>query len=346
MLGSWQIAHQPVMPRPGWVEHEPEVILANTLGCIDHVMAEMASQGVELAVKGLGITNQRETTLAWDRTTGEALCNAISWNDLRTSELSARLAAEHGGKDALRATTGLPFSTYFAALKIKWLMENDAKVQAAVAAGTCCFGTVDSWLIYKLTGGAAGGAYVTDVTNASRYLLMDLASLAWDPACLALFGLTEAMLPRIVSCAEPYGPIAAGPLQGVPVCGCVGDQQASTLGQRCKVGEAKVRTLRPLCSRRSGPLWAALGRRRWLTARPPQNTYGTGLFLLMNTGEQIVASTHGLLSTVSRGLRGPAPPRGRALTQPPRSRSSSGRTPRRRTGWRGRWRRGRWGSAG
>lgn len=256
VLGSWQIAHQPVMPRPGWVEHEPEVILANTLGCIDHVMAEVASQGVEVAVKGLGITNQRETTLAWDRATGEALCNAISWNDLRTSELSARLAAEHGGKDALRATTGLPFSTYFAALKIKWLMENDAKVQAAVAAGTCCFGTVDSWLIYKLTGGAAGGAYVTDVTNASRYLLMDLASLAWDPACLALFGLTEAMLPRIVSCAEPYGAIAAGPLQGVPVCGCVGDQQASTLGQRCKVGEAKVRTLRPLCSRRSGPLWA------------------------------------------------------------------------------------------
>jgi len=216
-------------------------------------------------VLGVGVTNQRETTVVWCKQTGKPLANAIVWLDTRTSAICKRLSRQFGGAGAFARITGLPINTYFSAFKLLWMIENVPAVAEAVSDGRAAFGTMDSWLIYALTG---GGAHVTDVTNASRTSLMDLKTCTWhEPTCAAL-GVPMHVLPTIKSNAEVFGHVNSGPLLGVPICGCLGDQQAATLGQRCRVGEAK-------------------------------NTYGTGCFLLLNTGPSLVHSSHGLLSTVA-----------------------------------------------
>jgi glycerol kinase len=218
----------------------------------------------------VGIANQRETTLLWDRKTGEPLHNALVWQDTRTDRLVAEFARE-GGQDRLRARTGLPLSTYFSGLKLLWLLQNVPGARAKAEAGDALFGTIDTWLIWKLTGGPGGGAHVTDVTNASRTQLMGLSTLDWDEEPTGLFGIPRACLPGIRSSSEVYA-VAQGPLAGVPVAGILGDQQAALFGQAClSPGDAK-------------------------------NTYGTGCFMLMNTGEKPYASTHGLLTTLAYKL--------------------------------------------
>ncbi len=278
-------------PQPGWAEQDPRELYASALACIEGAVGkarEALGGQEEVRVRGIGITNQRETTVAWDRETGEPLHNALVWHDLRTADIVKNLIASNGGnRDAFRASTGLPLSTYFSAVKMRWLIEEVPAVAKAVEEKRCCFGTVDSWLLYNLTGGAAGGGvHVSDMTNASRYLLMNLGTLAWDERVAAAFDIDVATLPKIVSNSELYGHVAEGCLKGTPICGCIGDQQAATLGQRCKPGEAK-------------------------------NTYGTGLFLLMNTGEHIVQSKHGLLTTACFQLGPGAKPQ--YLRPPPRA---------------------------
>lgn len=259
-----------IFPKPGWAEQDPREIYESVeycaSRCLEDANRELGAENV--TVKGIGITNQRETTIAWDSATGEALHHAIVWHDLRTTDLVKRYLEENdGNRDAFRESTGLPLSTYFSAVKIRWLIDNVPAVAEAVKAKTCKFGTVDSWLLYNLTGGAKdGGIHVSDMTNASRYLLMNLRTLQWDEEICSKFGIDPSCLPRIVSNSEHYGDVSSGCLQGTPICGCIGDQQAATLGQRCKPGEAK-------------------------------NTYGTGLFLLLNTGTSLVPSKHGLLTT-------------------------------------------------
>ena len=254
-------------PKPGWCEQDPWEIAESVEACMSLALAEAKKNwGSDVIVKGIGITNQRETTIAWDRTTGQALHNALVWHDLRTTDIVKDCIEKFGGRDVFRASTALPLSTYFSAVKIRWLVENVPAVANAVKEGTCCFGTVDSWLLYNLTGGANGGIHVSDITNASRYLLMNLKTLQWDEEIAAKFGIDIATLPKIVSNSELYGTVASGCLKDTPICGCIGDQQAATLGQRCKPGEAK-------------------------------NTYGTGLFLLLNTGTALVESKKGLLTT-------------------------------------------------
>jgi glycerol kinase len=241
------------------------------------VAAARASHG-ELSILALGITNQRETTVVWDRLTGAPLHHAVVWLDGRTAGVCAEAAAAHGGADAFRPVTGLPVSTYFSAYKLAWLLRHAPRVAAAAEEGRCMFGTVDSWLVYNLTGGAGGGgAHVTDVTNASRTNLMELSTLTWHAPTVAAFGAGRVLLPAIRSNAEVLGHVAPGAvpeLAGVPISGCLGDQQAAMLGQRCGEREAK-------------------------------NTYGTGCFLLLHTGAAAVPSTHGLLTTVAHRL-GPA----------------------------------------
>jgi glycerol kinase len=214
----------------------------------------------------VGITNQRETTLLWDRRTGEPLHNALVWQDTRVDGLVAEFARD-GGRDRLRRKTGLPLASYFSGLKLRWLLDTVAGAREKAAGGDLLFGTVDSWLIWNLTGGARGGRHITDVTNASRTQLMDLVSLQWDDEILSLFDIPRACLPGILSSSEIYGEASDG-LAGVPIAGILGDQQAALVGQACfHPGEAK-------------------------------NTYGTGCFMLMNTGERPYHSTCGLLTTV------------------------------------------------
>lgn len=234
-----------------------------------------------MKVVSLGITNQRETTVVWDRATGKPLYNAVVWLDNRTSAICSAWEERVGGRDYFRPVTGLPISTYFSAFKFQWLYEHVPAVRAAAAAGTCLFGTVDSWLIYCLTGDVKGGVHVTDVTNAARTMLMDLGTLQWHQPYVELFGMRPDMLPRIVSNVEVYGHVAEGPLEGVPISGCLGDQMAAMLGQRCVQGEAK-------------------------------NTYGTGCFMLLNTGPTPQPSKAGLLTTVAFQL-GPSQPAQYAL---------------------------------
>jgi glycerol kinase len=263
-----QREHAQIFPRPGWVEHSPSEIWARTQEVVD---GALRSGGVDVgAIAAVGITNQRETTVVWNRWTGRPFYNAIVWQDTRTDQLCAELARD-GGQDRFRERTGLPLATYFAGPKIRWLLDNVGGLRAAAEAGDALFGTVDTFLIWWLTGGPNGGVHVTDVTNASRTLLMNLATLDWDAHMLEALGIPRAMLPRIVSSSEVYG-TAVGALGGVPVAGDLGDQQAALVGQTCfGVGEAK-------------------------------NTYGTGCFMLLNTGERIVPSTHGLLTTLGYKL--------------------------------------------
>ncbi|HEY2495666.1 MAG TPA: glycerol kinase GlpK [Candidatus Angelobacter sp.] len=264
-----QKEHRQIYPQPGWVEHDAEEIWQRTQEVIGEAMAEARLKADDLAA--IGITNQRETTLLWNRTTGKPLANAIVWQDMRVADDVAKFARETGD-EFFRSRTGLPLSTYFSSLKLRWLLENISGARRQAEAGKILFGNMDAFLLWKLTGAENGGIHVTDGTNASRTQLMDLKTLQWDPELLRLFSVPPQVLPEIRSSSEVYGRIAQGPLKGVAVAGILGDQQAALVGQTCfKSGEAK-------------------------------NTYGTGCFLLMNTGERPVQSTHGLLTTVAYKL--------------------------------------------
>lgn len=259
-----QKEHLQIFPRPGWVEHDPEEIWERTQSVIRAALQRAGLTAANLAA--VGITNQRETAVVWDRRTGRPLHHAIVWQDVRTDAICAELA-QSGGQDRFRAQTGLPLATYFSGPKIRWLLDHVPGVREAAEAGDALFGTIDSFLIWRLTGGTNGGVHVTDVTNASRTMLMNLRTLAWDQEILATLGIPAAMLPEIRSSSEVYG-VATGDLAGVPVAGILGDQQAALVGQTCfSPGEAK-------------------------------NTYGTGCFMLLNTGTEIVPSQSGLLTTL------------------------------------------------
>jgi len=268
-----QQEHEQIFPRPGWVEHDPDEIRRRTTAVMQDCLAGAGLAATDLA--GIGITNQRETTVLWDRSSGEAVHNAIVWQDTRTADLVAELSAS-GGQDRFRAKTGLPLATYFAGPKIRWMLDHVEGLAARAEAGDILFGTMDSFVLWHLTGGPSGGVHVTDVTNASRTLLMDLNTLDWDDDLLAAMGVPWAMLPEIRSSSEVFGE-ATGPAAGTPIAGILGDQQAALFGQACyEAGEAK-------------------------------NTYGTGCFMLLNTGETLVPSTSGLLTTVGYRL-GDQPP--------------------------------------
>jgi len=266
-----QTEHEQIFPRSGWVEHDPETLWTNT-----REVAALALAKADLprgSVVAIGITNQRETAVVWDRTTGKPVYNAIVWQDTRTDRLIDELAGD-AGVDRYREATGLPLSTYFSGPKVRWILDNVEGAREKAEAGELAFGTVDSWIVWNLTGGVGNGTqepgvHVTDVTNASRTMLMNLRTLQWDPQICADFGIPMSMLPEIRSSSEVYGYARErGPLAGVPVAGILGDQQAATFGQAClSPGEAK-------------------------------NTYGTGNFLLLNTGTTPVRSEHGLLTTV------------------------------------------------
>jgi len=261
-----QKEHQQIYPKPGWVEHDPAEIIARTTEVADEAIRRAGINAAELAA--VGITNQRETTIIWERKTGKAIANAIVWQDTRVADEVARYAAA-GGQNRFREATGLPLSTYFSSLKARWLLQNVAGAREKAASSDLLFGTVDSFLVWHLTGGTSGGVHVTDVTNASRTQLFNLTTLQWDPALLAAFEIPASLLPAVRSSSEVYGEAAIGALKGIPIAGILGDQQAALVGQTCfDPGEVK-------------------------------NTYGTGCFLLMNTGERRVPSTAGLLTTVA-----------------------------------------------
>jgi glycerol kinase len=261
-----QKEHQQIYPQPGWVEHDPEEIWQATQDVIAQALQQGKLGAAELAA--IGITNQRETTVLWNRKTGKPVANALVWQDTRVDDYVAELSRE-GGADRFRRKTGLPLSTYFSSLKIRWLLDHVPGARKHAEAGDVVFGNIDSFLTWHLTGGPTGGLHITDVTNASRTQLMDLDTLSWDEDLLDAFGIPPAMLPRICSSGEAYGTVKVGAAKGVPIAGILGDQQAALVGQTCfKSGEAK-------------------------------NTYGTGCFLLMNTGERVVRSTCGLLTTVA-----------------------------------------------
>ena len=263
-----QREHEQIFPKPGWVEHNPQEIWHNTQLVMRDALKKAEIEPKNL--KAIGITNQRETTLIWDRHTGEPLYNALVWQDTRNDALVAKFAKD-GGINRFRKITGLPLASYFAGLKLRWLLDNVKGARKKARAGDVLFGTIDTWMIWNLTGGKDGGLHVTDVTNASRTQLMNLKTLAWDESMLRAFDIPPDMLPAIRSSSEVYGESKA-PFEGVPIAGVLGDQQAALFGQTCfKPGEAK-------------------------------NTYGTGCFVLMNTGEKPVQSKAGLVTTLAYKL--------------------------------------------
>jgi glycerol kinase len=267
IAGLDQREHAQIHPQAGWVEHDPAEIWTRTAEVIERALESSGAAAAEIAA--VGITNQRETTVLWDRATGEPIHNAIVWQDTRTASLVRELAGEQG-PDRLRERVGLPLSTYFSGPKIAWMLDAVPGARGRAQAGELAFGTIDSWLLWNLTGGPHGGLHATDVTNASRTMLMDLQTLDWHEPSLELMGIPRSLLPEIRSSGEFYGEAAATALAGLPVCGIVGDQQAALFGQTCFArGEAK-------------------------------NTYGTGSFLLVNTGEEIVRSPHLLTSVAAR----------------------------------------------
>jgi glycerol kinase len=266
IVASAQKEHQQIYPQPGWVEHDPDEIWRRTEEVVAAAMRQRSLGPRDLAA--IGITNQRETTVLWNRTTGRPLYNALVWQDTRVADYIPDLARA-GGPDRFRAQTGLPLSTYFSSLKIRWVLDHVAGARQQAEAGDVLFGNIDTFLVWHLTGGPQGGLHVTDPTNASRTQLMNLRTLDWDPELLAEFGIPRQILPKIRSSSEPYGAATLEAVKGVPVAGILGDQQAALAGQACfQAGEAK-------------------------------NTYGTGCFLLMNTGREIVQSKCGLLTTVA-----------------------------------------------
>ena len=262
-----QVEHAQILPRAGWVEHDPVEIWESTQGAIRTALESAGLAAADLVA--VGVANQRETVVVWDRRTGRPYSNAIVWQDTRTAAMVAALDSDGRG-DVVRRKTGLLPATYFSGGKVAWLLQHDPELRAAAERGGALAGTMDSWLLWNLTGGARSGIHATDVTNASRTMLMDLTTLDWDDELLSFFGVPRAMLPAIVPSAQVYGATEpGGPFRGeVPVSAALGDQQAATVGQVCLApGEAK-------------------------------NTYGTGNFLLLNTGTEIVRSGHGLLTTV------------------------------------------------
>ncbi len=273
-VASHQLEHAQITPRPGWVEHDADEILERVRTC---VRVALRGAGADArALVAVGISDQRETTVVWSRRTGRPVHNAIVWQDTRTAAACERLAAD-GGVDRFRGLTGLPISTYSSALKLAWIVEaGGPERRSAAQAGELLFGTIDSWLIWHLTGGVEGGVHSIDVTNASRTMLMGLESLAWEPELLDAMGIPAAMLPRIRSSSEVYGH-GVGDLAGVPISGDLGDQHAALFGQTCfDAGQSKC-------------------------------TYGTGCFMLMHTGERPIPSRHGLITTVAARLGdGPA----------------------------------------
>ncbi|ORZ19600.1 hypothetical protein BCR42DRAFT_410088 [Absidia repens] len=258
-------------PQPGWMEHDPYDILDSVRTCMLHAIHKLEGLGYTTRdLTSVGITNQRETTIVWDKLTGQPLHPAILWSDARTLETVQQLTKKaNDNTHILEPICGLPLTTYFTAVKLRWLLDNVPVVAQAQEQGRLCFGTMDTWLIYNLTGGAENGIMVTDVTNASRTMLMNIHTLEWSPEALSFFGLDQVQLPKIVSSSQIYGELSDGPLAGIPIAGCLGDQQSALVGQKCfSAGDAK-------------------------------NTYGTGCFMLFNTGDQPVVSTNGLLSTVA-----------------------------------------------
>lgn len=254
-----QREHEQIYPRPGWVEHDPLEIWERTRQVIRGALEKARAEPSDIA--GVGVTNQRETTLVWEKETGRPICNAIVWQDTRTDEICNELAKQ-GKENLFKTRAGLPLSTYFSGPKIKWILDNIPGTRSRAAKGELMFGNMDTWIIWNLT-----GAYVTDVTNASRTMLMDLKTLSWDDELLKALGIPRNMLPEIRSSSEVYG-AAKGSLGGIPVAGDLGDQQAAVFGQTCySIGDAK-------------------------------NTYGTGCFMLLNTGETPVPSKSGLLTTL------------------------------------------------
>jgi len=264
-----QKEHEQIFPKPGWIEHDPDEIWLRTQEVIEEAMRAKELRPEDLAA--IGITNQRETTVVWNRKTGGVVYNALVWQDTRVGDAVAEFSDE-GGQDRFRKKTGLPLATYFSGLKIRWVLQNIQGARGAAEAGELLFGNIDSFLVWRLTGGTDGGIHVTDVTNASRTQLMNLETLAWDPEMLKAYGIPEKMLPKIVSSSEVYGEARLDSIQDVTIAGILGDQQAALVGQAClKRGEAK-------------------------------NTYGTGCFMLENTGLEIVHSESGLLTTVAYKL--------------------------------------------
>jgi glycerol kinase len=266
IITSAQKEHQQIFPKPGWVEHDPLEIWQNTQEVAGAALARAGLGPGDLAA--VGITNQRETTVLWDRRSGKPLHNALVWQDTRVDQLVAQYAKD-GGPNRFRAKTGLPLASYFSGLKLQWLLDSVPGARAKAQSGDIFFGNIDTWLLWNLTGGSDGGLHVTDVTNASRTQLMNLATLQWDEGLLEELKIPRAVLPRIVASSEVYGKAKTAALSGVSIAGILGDQQAALVGQACfRPGEAK-------------------------------NTYGTGCFLLMNTGEKPMASTAGLVTTVA-----------------------------------------------
>jgi glycerol kinase len=269
-----QKEHEQIFPKPGWVEHDALEILRRTQEVIGDALGQRGLRASDLAA--IGITNQRETTVLWERKTGKPVANAIVWQDTRVAEDVSRFAST-GGQDRFRPQTGLPLSTYFSSLKLRWLLQNVPGAREKAAAGELLFGNIDTFLLWNLTGGPEKGAHITDVTNASRTQLLNLKTLDWDPELLAAFEIPRAVLPQVRSSSEVYGEASFSAIAGVPISGILGDQQAALAGQACfRPGEVK-------------------------------NTYGTGCFLLMNTGERLVPSRFGLLTTVAyKFASGPA----------------------------------------
>lgn len=281
LLSHHQVEIKQSFPKEGWVEQDPKDILQSVYECMERTCEKLTQLNIDISnIKAIGVTNQRETTLVWDKETGEPLYNAIVWLDLRTQSTVERLINKTPGrnKNHLKHKTGLPISTYFSAVKLRWLMDNVVEVQEAVLTHRAMFGTIDSWLIWCLTGGKKGGVHCTDVTNASRTMLFNIHTMEWDPELCTYFDIPMEILPKVRSSSEIYGlmkissSLTSGSLTGIPISGCLGDQSAALVGQMCfKDGQAK-------------------------------NTYGTGCFLLRNTGAKPVMSDHGLLTTVAYKL--------------------------------------------
>jgi glycerol kinase len=265
VVGIDQKEHEQIYPKPGWVEHNPMEIWTR--------VEEVVRGGLEKAhvdpkdIVAVGITNQRETTVVWEKATGKPIYNAVVWQDTRTDQIINEFGKQ-GGQDRFRDKVGLPLATYFSGPKIKWILDNVQGAKARAEKGELLFGNIDTWVIWNLTGGTKGGVHITDPSNASRTMLMNLKTLDWDEEILKIMGIPHSMMPQICASAEVYGKVASGPLAGIPVAGDLGDQQAALFGQACYTpGEAK-------------------------------NTYGTGCFMLLNTGTKPVPSKSGLLTTM------------------------------------------------
>ncbi len=265
VVGIEQKEHEQIYPKPGWVEHDPMEIWDRVQEVTRNALSRAGVNKQDIA--GIGVTNQRETTVVWDRNTGKPVYNAIVWQDTRTDQIINEFGKQ-GGQDRFRDKVGLPLATYFSGPKVRWVLDNVKGVRERAERGEILFGNIDTWVIWNLTGGTNGGVHITDVTNASRTMLMNLNTLDWDPDILKVMGIPRSMLPQIKPSSEVYGNAVIDPVKGIPVSGDLGDQQAALFGQTCfSPGEAK-------------------------------NTYGTGCFMLLNTGTKAVPSKSGLLTTL------------------------------------------------